>query len=140
MEDQGGNHSEFKPFSSNSHELPGDRIKAVETGLAMYQQSQAEVDRLRNELRVANETISQMQVQLESMRQLSNMLESQIHTHQMERDVAVADRAVYETLFASLQGMLRAFNIPAAPVITTKTQPRLPAKLPASELIRSVEE
>ena len=97
--------------------LPADRQKTVEAGLAMFQQVQAERDDLRKLLQRAEERIVQQRVEIESLGQLHSMLESHIQSYMLQRDQAIADRAVFETLFASIFALLRAFRIPAAPLV-----------------------
>lgn len=101
----------------NGNDLPADRIKQVEAGLTLFQQIQAERDALRDELREANEIITRQRVEIESLNQLHNMLESHIQTYMVQRDDAVAQRAAYETLFATVQAQLRVFNLPSTPLV-----------------------
>ena len=97
--------------------LPEDRQKTVEAGLAMFQQVQAERDDLSNLLRQAQEKIVQQRVEIESLGQLHSMLESHIQSYMLQRDQAIADRAVFETLFASIFAQFKAFRIPATPLV-----------------------
>lgn len=97
--------------------LPEDRMKTVEAGLTLFQQIQAERDSLRDELRDANETITRQRVEIESLHQLHNMLESHIQTYMVQRDEAVAKTAAYEALFASVLAQLRVFNLPSTPLV-----------------------
>lgn len=98
-------------------ELPEDRMKTVEAGLTMFQQVSAERDRLREELREAHEAITRARVEIDSLHQLHNMLESHIQSYMLQRDEAVAQRAAYETLFATIQAQLRIFNLPNVPLV-----------------------
>lgn len=102
---------------NGTEELPEDRQKAVEQGLALFQQVSAERDLLRNELREAHETITRQRVEIESLHQLHNMLESHIQAYMIQRDEAVAHRAAYEGLFATIMAQLRVFNLPTVPLI-----------------------
>lgn len=56
-------------------------------------------------------------VELEALRSRLADMESRVATAMLVRDQAVADRAVYETLFISIQAQLRAFQVPAAPLV-----------------------
>jgi FtsZ-binding cell division protein ZapB len=94
------------------NELPEERVKQVEAGLALFQKAQAEVERLTVELKTAKETITRQNVELEELRRVNNILESTAKTHQIERDQAVADRVAYETLFSTIMAQLRIFKIP----------------------------
>jgi len=108
-------------------QLPEDRMKTVQAGLTFVQQIQAERDRLREELRVTREMVTRQQVEIDSLHQLQAMLESHMQTYMIQRDEAVAHRAAYETLFATVQAQLRVFNLPAQPLVkevqNEKTQP-----------------
>jgi len=97
--------------------LPEDRQKTVEAGLALFQQVQAERDSLRSELRECREMVTRQQVEIDSLHQLHNMLESHIESWKLQRDEAVAQRAAYETLFATMQAQLRVFSFPAVPLV-----------------------
>lgn len=97
--------------------LPEDRVKTVEAGLALFQQVQAERDNLRSALHEANHVITQQRVEIDSLHQLHNMLESHIQSYMLQRDEAVAQRAAYETLFATIQAQLRVFHLPSTPLV-----------------------
>jgi len=107
-------------------QLPEDRMKTVEAGLTYVQQVGAERDRLREELRETRDLVTRQQVEIDSLHQLQAMLESHMQTYMIQRDEAVAHRAAYETLFATVQAQLRVFNLPAQPlvkeVLNEKTQ------------------
>ena len=113
MADNSGRHE------GNRHEidLPKDRRAAVEAGLAHYQLVSAERDKLQGELATLRSEIAALKVVAEAQKSQLNELESRNSSMQMVRDQAVADRAKFETLFVSFQSMLRAFNIPAAPLV-----------------------
>ena len=49
-------------------------------------------------------------------------LESRAQTMQLQRDEAISDRAVYETLFISIKAQLRAFAIPNEPLIRERNE------------------
>jgi len=98
-------------------DLPKDRRAAVEAGLAHYQLVSAERDKLQGELATLRSEIAALKVVAEAQKSQLNELESRNSSMQMVRDQAVAERAKYETLFVSFQSMLRAFNIPAAPLV-----------------------
>ncbi len=104
-------------MTANGGELPEDRAKTVEAGLALFQQVQAERDALREELRETREIVTRQQVEIDSLHNLHNMLESHIQSYMLQRDEAVAQRAAYETLFATVQAQLRVFNLPATPLV-----------------------
>jgi hypothetical protein len=97
-------------------DLPEHRAKTVEAGLATFQHMSHQVDELRKEISNYQDEISKMEVQVESLKRVVKIYEEQAKSYQAERDQAVADRAVYETLFASIQAMLIAFRVPVAPL------------------------
>jgi chromosome segregation ATPase len=110
-------------------ELPADRARVVERGLTLYQQGQQEVERLTEELTEARAHIAELEAQVRSLESSRNMVESTAARHQAERDEAIAQRAIYEALFASFSAQLKAFNIPTKPIV--KHVPELNAKTSA---------
>ena len=99
-------------------ELQEDRRAAVEAGLVHYQMVAAERDKLAKELADAKSEIAGLKISLEVQTAQMNVMESRVNAMQLTRDQAVAERAKYETLFASFQAMLRTFAVPAVPYIT----------------------
>jgi hypothetical protein len=107
-------------MSSNgngSHELPPPREAVVEQGLRIHQETAAERDDLRRRLSERETDIAGFKVAIEALQAQLAEAESRVATMTLVRDQAVADRAVYETLFISIQAQLRAFKVPAAPLI-----------------------
>ena len=114
--------------NGNRLELPEDRKAAVEAGLTHYQMVSAERDGLAKEIAQLKSEIATLKVVAEAQRSQINEMESRATTHLLTRDQAVADRAKYETLFIAFQSMLRAFKVPAAPLVKemkdeTETRP-----------------
>jgi chromosome segregation ATPase len=101
--------------------LPDSRLAAVEQGLMQFHEVAAERDALRDELAALKQTHAQDQVEIAAMRSLINTLESRAASHQSERDLAVAQRSVYEALFVGVQAQFRAFEVPAAPLVKQLT-------------------
>lgn len=97
--------------------LPDDRQAAVEYGLAQYQAMAAERDSLQRDVHLLNSELAASRVSLEAYEARVNDADSRVASAMLVRDQAVADRAKYETLFVSVQAQLRAFNIPAAPLV-----------------------
>jgi hypothetical protein len=91
--------------------LPDDRAKAVEYGLVTFQQVSAERDQLREELRTRDDVIARLNVEIDSLHQLYNFFDSRMVACQADRDKAVAERAVYETLFRSINAQMHEFAI-----------------------------
>lgn len=98
-------------------ELQEDRRAAVEAGLVHYQMVAEERDRLTKELAASKNEVAALKVAVEAQSAQMNEMESRVSSMQIVRDQAVAERAKYETLFASFQAMLRTFAVPAAPLI-----------------------
>jgi len=104
----------------NNHvaeQLPADRQKAVEAGLAHYQLVSAERDKLMGEVSRLNSEIAAYKVVSEAQKSQLIEMESRVASMQVVRDQAVAERAKFETLFITFQSLLRAFRIPSAPLI-----------------------
>ena len=104
-------------------ELPDDRKAAIAYGLEQYNRMKHELedatrerDSLRLQLRSAEEGI-------DSMRSTLNDLESRNRSLQIARDEAVSHRIKWEALFTSINAQLRAFEVPAEPLIREKPKP-----------------
>ena len=97
--------------------LKEDRKAAVEAGLVHFQVISDERDRLKNELASSKVDLAAMKVVVEAQSSQITEMESRVASMQVVRDQAVAERAKYETLFASFQAMLRTFAVPATPLI-----------------------
>jgi hypothetical protein len=96
--------------------LPDARLAAIEQALIQFHEVAADRDALREELAALKQTHVEDQVEIAAMKSLINTLESRAVSHQSERDLAVAQRSVYETLFVGIQAQLRAFELPTAPL------------------------
>lgn len=104
-------------MAGNGIELSPARQAAYESGLLFHQQVAAERDALLIEVRNLRSEIAGYKVAAEAQAAQMNGMESRIATMQLVRDQAVAERATYEALFVTLQAQMRAFKIPAAPLI-----------------------
>lgn len=102
---------------NGNNELPANRVALVEAGLAQFQSVAAERDRLEKEVADLRSDLAAQKVVNEAMAEQINTMQSHVSSMMLIRDQAVADRAVYETLFISFQSQLRAFQIPAAPLV-----------------------
>src|SRR5215203_5222491 len=98
-------------------QLPQDREHAVASGIAQYHQTAHERDQLQKEVAALKTDMAGYRVIIEAQTTQLNNMESKIETAQMMRDQAVADRAKYEALFITFMAQLRAFNVPAAPLV-----------------------
>lgn len=102
--------------------LAADRQAAVEQGLTLFQMTAGERDRLKSQVSDLNNIIAQQRVEIDALQSLVNMMESRIREYQIERDQAVAERAAYESLFVIIQAQMRAFQIPAAPLVKVTSE------------------
>src|SRR6516165_8211320 len=84
-------------------ELPEHRAKTVEAGLATFQHMSHQVDELRRDITALQDDIGRKEAQVDSLKQTIRIFEEQARAYQEERDQAIADRCVYETLFASFR-------------------------------------
>lgn len=99
-------------------ELPERNRAAVEYGLSQYQSLVAERDRLSQQVYDLTSTLAAHRVALDAHEARAADAESRVATASLIRDQAIADRCKYEALFISLYAQLRAFKIPAAPLVT----------------------
>lgn len=98
-------------------DLPENRKAAVAAGLEMYNAVAHERDELQKENRELRTQIAGLKVAMDAMDSRVIGMESNLVTAKIDRDQAVADRSVYETLFISIQAQLRAFAVPNAPLV-----------------------
>jgi hypothetical protein len=98
-------------------ELPPARARAVEAGLAQFQQIAHERDELHKQVAALKDRIAALEIEAEGLRTQLNDALSQITTAHLVRDQALADRIKYEALFISMWAQMRAFAVPAAPLI-----------------------
>lgn len=97
--------------------LPEDRQKAVEYGLAQFQTLAHERDQVRRENADLRDKCAGLQIVSEGLTSQLTEAHSQIKTAMIVRDQAMAERIKYESLFVSIQAQMRAFAVPAAPLI-----------------------
>jgi len=103
---------------ANGNGLPTDRQAAVEYGLVQFQTMMAERDQMARDYAELRTKYAGLEVACEAQTAQITDMQSRVATASLVRDQAVADRAKYETLFISIQAQLRAFAIPAAPLVT----------------------
>ena len=99
-------------------QLPPTREAVVEQGNRIHQEVCHERDELRRRLDQAMADIAGYKVALEAQTMQLNSADSRLETLTLQRDQAVADRAIWETLWISIQAQLRAFKVPQAPLVT----------------------
>jgi septal ring factor EnvC (AmiA/AmiB activator) len=97
--------------------LPQDRQAAVALGLTQYQTVAAERDAAVKDVAALKTDLAGFKAMYEAQTAQLVALESRVESAMLTRDQAVAERAKYETLFIAVQAQLRAFAIPAAPLI-----------------------
>jgi hypothetical protein len=102
--------------------LPEDRQAAVAYGLAQFQTICAERDASHRENIALKTENAGLKVAVEALEAHRTEMESRVQSATLVRDQAVADRAVYETLFVSIQAQMRAFAVPAAPLVKDADQ------------------
>ena len=108
--------------AGNGEALPDDRKAAVAYGLEQFQRMQHEADKARTDrdlLRVEREADK---ARIEAQERAIIELESRCNVLLAERDEAVAHRIKWETFFASLHAQMRAFEVPAVPLIVDKSE------------------
>jgi hypothetical protein len=89
--------------------LPANRMAAIEHGLAEYQHTLAERDRLAEELRQAEGRHRLATAEIEMRDRTIAELHRRVAELEADRDRKVADFAVMETLFMSIRAQLDAF-------------------------------
>jgi hypothetical protein len=89
--------------------LPANRMAAIEHGLAEYQHTLAERDRLAEELREAEDRHRLAVAQVEMRDRTIAELHRRVAELEADRDRKVGDFAVMETLFVSIRAQLDAF-------------------------------
>jgi hypothetical protein len=104
-------------MSEENNGLPPERKAAVMAGLEQFQSVAADRQRWEAKCRDLETTIAGYKVAMEAQEARVAELESRAQTMQLQRDEAISDRAVYETLFISIKAQLRAFAIPNEPLI-----------------------
>jgi septal ring factor EnvC (AmiA/AmiB activator) len=113
---------EAKPVQGNGAptppvSLPPDRQAMFEAGQASWHHLVAERDELARQISQLQTDIAAHKVTCEALSAQINEAHSQVESARMLRDQAIAERAAYETLFATVSATLRVFNLPAAPLI-----------------------
>jgi len=97
---------------------------AVAHGIASYQQLRFERDDLQKKLDRLEQILTVSKIEIEGLRAEKEVAATRIESYQHERDSAVADLAVYKTLFTTLQGILRTFGIEHAPLLKKISMPQ----------------
>jgi hypothetical protein len=98
-------------------ELPEGRLAILQQANRIAQETATERDNALKEVARLNLLIVEKDVREQALQSLVNDMESRVEKMTAIRDEAVAHRAAYEALFAMQQAQMRAFKIPAMPLI-----------------------
>ena len=101
----------------NGSDLPASRQAAVEQGLALYHETAADRDALREQVRQMQSQIAAYKVALEAQSTQVADMESRVNTMMAVRDEAVARCVEVQTVLEAIMGLGRTFQIKNAPVI-----------------------
>jgi hypothetical protein len=90
---------------------------AVAHGIASYKRMAMERDELKTHLEKLEQVLTVAKIEIEGLRAEAAAQLTRLESYQHERDEAVGNLAVYQTLFTTLQGVLRTFGIDHAPIV-----------------------
>jgi uncharacterized protein YhaN len=102
---------------ANGNDLPASRQAAVEQGLALYHETAADRDALREQVRQMQSQIAAYKVALEAKDAQTADMESRVNTMMIVRDEAVSRRVEVETILETIMAVGRAFQIQNAPLV-----------------------
>jgi chromosome segregation ATPase len=98
---------------------------AVAHGIANYQRVVSERDELKRQMDKMEQLLTVHKIEIEGLRAEAAASVSRIESYQHERDDAVANLAVYQTLFTAILGTLRTFGIEHAPLMREVPKPNV---------------
>jgi chromosome segregation ATPase len=98
-------------------DLSEHRRQAVEHGLVQYQRLAHERDDMAREVSRLRQELAELRVMVDAHDGLQAAMESRAQSAVLARDQAIADRVKWEGLFTMINATLRAFEVPAAPLI-----------------------
>ena len=90
---------------------------AVAHGIANYQQLRSERDDLQKQMDRKDQTLTVNKIEIEALRAELSVTQTRIASYQHERDDAVANLAVYQTLYMTMMAQMRTFGIEHAPIV-----------------------
>jgi hypothetical protein len=96
---------------------------AVAHGIANYQRVITERDALQKVVDRQEQMLTVARIEIEGLRAELAAAQSRIASYQHDRDDAVANLGVYQTLFISFLAQMRAFGIEHAPLIKETNAP-----------------
>ncbi len=90
---------------------------AITHHVQSYKQVCSERDELQKKVDRQEQMLTVAKIEIEGLRADAAATVSRMEGYQIERDEAVADLVVYQTLFITVQGILRTFGIEHTPLI-----------------------
>jgi hypothetical protein len=90
---------------------PSPEQLAVQHGIATYAKVQQERDEAYKQIEALGKQLTVSKIEIEALRAEAAATGSRCSSYQLERDDAIANLAVYQTLFITVQGILRTFGI-----------------------------
>jgi hypothetical protein len=90
---------------------------AVAHGIASYKRMEVERNDLKNEVEKLEQVLTIAKLEIEGLRAENAAQQTRLESYQHERDEAIGNLAIYQTLFTSFQGLLRTFGIDHAPIV-----------------------
>jgi hypothetical protein len=90
---------------------------AVQHHVASYQRVIGERDELQRLVNKQEQMLTVAKIEIEGLRSERAAAVTRMESYQRERDDAVTNLAIYQTLFISLQGTLRTFGIEHASIV-----------------------
>ena len=108
------------------HDLPPSNLKEFEASMLHYQRLAVDNERLEKEVaRLKDEMVREIAARDTKIQVLADQhtfIQQRVNDCLAQRDQAVAERAVYETLFVSVVAQFAAFKIPAVPLAVDTDQ------------------
>ena len=96
---------------------------AVQHHVSSYQRLVAERDALQSAVDRQEQMLTVARIEIEGLRAELAAAQSRIASYQHDRDDAVANLGVYQTLFISFLAQMRAFGIEHAPLVKETNAP-----------------
>jgi hypothetical protein len=114
-----------KQLANNGGQSPEEIAvaSAVQHHVASYQRVCSERDELQRVVNKQEQMLTVAKIEIEGLRADNAATVSRVASYQHERDDAVANLAVYQTLYTSMLGLLRTFGIEHAPLMREVVKP-----------------
>ena len=108
------------------HDLPPSNLKEFEASMLHYQRLAVDNERLEKEVaRLKDEMareIAARDTKIQVLADQHSFIQQRVNDCLAQRDQAIGERAIYETLFKSVVAQFAAFEIPAIPLAETGTR------------------